>query len=489
MSQDATIPRVAIIGGGITGLAAAHRLVELARERQRQIDVRLFEASARLGGTIRTERIDDFIVESGPDSFLSEKPAALRLCERLGMTDRLIGTREEFRRTYVVRSGKLHPLPEGFLLLAPTRFWPLVTTSLFSWPGKLRMSLDLVLPRGGEQPDESLASFVTRRLGREALDRVAQPLVGGIYTADPDKLSLAATMPRFLEMERQHRSLIYTMWKQSRGMRSAPAGSGARWSLFVSVDEGMQTLVEQLARALPEGVLHTSCPVHSIRRGLGGGWRVEDGQEYAAVIVATPAHRAASLVADLSGDLASELRGIPYASSATVTLAFRREEIPHPLDGFGFVVPAIERRSLIACTFSNIKYPKRAPAEFVLLRSFVGGALQPNLFEKDDHQMVALVRHELAELLGVQAKPTLSRVSRYQDAMPQYHLGHAERIRRIEGLAAASPGLHLAGSAYRGVGIPDCVRGGEEAAEAVVRDLAPSTEEQPALDGRSVVGS
>jgi oxygen-dependent protoporphyrinogen oxidase len=212
VSIDQTEPRVAVIGGGIAGLAAAHRLVELGRERGRRIDVRLFEATDRLGGTIRTERCDDFIIEGGPDSFLSEKPAALQLCERLGMTDRLIGTREEFRRTYVVHRGKLHPLPEGFLLLAPTRFWPLVTTSLFSWPGKLRMGLDLLLPRGGGQLDESLASFVTRRLGREALDRVAQPLVGGIYTADPNKLSLAATMPRFLEMERKNRSLIHTMW-------------------------------------------------------------------------------------------------------------------------------------------------------------------------------------------------------------------------------------------------------------------------------------
>lgn len=484
-----TLPRVAVVGGGIAGLAAAHRLVELAREGQRPLEIRLFEASPRLGGTIRTERIDDFIVEGGPDSFLSEKPAALRLCERLGMADRLIGTREEFRRTYVVHRGRLHPLPEGFLLLAPTRFWPLLTTSLFSWPGKLRMALDLILPRGGEQSDESLGSFVTRRLGREALDRVAQPLVGGIYTADPDQLSLAATMPRFLEMERQHRSLIYTMWKQSRAARSAQAGSGARWSLFVSIDDGMQTLVDRLAQALPQGVVRTSVPVSSIRPRDASGWSIDDGEHYAAVIVATPAHRAASLLAPMSSDLASELRGIPYASSATVTLAFRREEIPHPLDGFGFVVPAIERRAIIACTFSSIKYPKRAPAEFVLLRTFVGGALQPKLFEKDDREMIALVRHELAALLGVQAKPALSHVSRHQDAMPQYHLGHADRIGRIDGLLRSRAGLHLVGSAYRGVGIPDCVRGGEEAAEAVIRHLTPSMEAEAAPDGRAAVQS
>jgi oxygen-dependent protoporphyrinogen oxidase len=483
------MPRVAVVGGGIAGLAAAHRLIELAREGGRRIDVRLYEASERLGGTICTEHIDGFIIESGPDSFLSEKPAALRLCERLGMTDRLIGTREEFRRTYVVHRGRLHPLPEGFLLLAPTRFWPLFTTSLFSWPGKLRMGLDLVLPRGGGTSDESLASFVTRRLGREALDRVAQPLVGGIYTADPDQLSLAATMPRFLEMERQHRSLIYTMWKQSRAARNAHAGSGARWSLFVSVDDGMQTLVERLASALPEGIVRTSRPVRSIRRREGGGWSIDEAEEYAAVIVATPAHRAAELLAGVSADLAGELRGIPYASSATVTLAFRREEIPHPLDGFGFVVPAVEGRAIIACTFSSIKYAKRAPAAYVLLRSFVGGALQRELFETEDREMIALVRRELGALLGVQAEPVLSRISRHQDAMPQYHLGHAERIGRIEGLLRSETGLYLAGSAYRGVGIPDCIRSGEDAAEAIIPSLAFPRGDPARIADRSAVGS
>ncbi len=467
--MTATPPRIAVVGGGIAGLAAAHRLVELSRERGQPIGLSLYEAGARLGGTIRTERSDGFVLEGGPDSFISDKPAALRLCERLGVTNRLVGTREEFRRTYIVHAGRLHPLPDGFLLLAPTRFWPLLTTSLFTWPGKLRMGLDLVLPRGPRQDDESLADFVTRRLGREALERVAQPLVGGIYTADPTRLSLAATMPRFIEMEQRERSLILAMWRQRR--RAAPAGqatSGARWSLFVSFDHGMQTLVDTLAQRLPEGVVRLRSAIESVQRTAAGTWQLAGGDEHDAVILAGPAYTSGGLLADVDPALADALRGIEYASSATVTLAYRREDIPHPLDGFGFVVPAIERRAIVACTFSSLKYPNRAPAQFALLRTFVGGALQPELFAQDDAAMVASVRRELGDLLGVRAAPELSRVARYPNAMPQYHVGHLDRMARITAALGLLPGLRLAGSAYTGVGIPDCIRTGEEAAEAVL---------------------
>jgi oxygen-dependent protoporphyrinogen oxidase len=472
-APDGGAPRLAVVGGGIAGLAAAHRILELARERDRPIGLHLFEAGPRLGGTIDTERADGFVIEGGPDSFLSEKPAALRLCERLGIADRLVGTREEFRRTYVVHAGRLHPLPDGFLLLAPTRFWPLVTTPLFSWPGKLRMALDLVLPRGGARNDESLGSFVTRRLGKQALERVAQPLVGGIYTADPDRLSLAATMPRFLEMERRERSVIAAMWKQQRrGAPDSAPTSGARWSLFVSFADGMQSLTEELARRLPEGAVRLAAPIRSARR-TERGWRLDEAVDCDAVVLATPAHASARLLESESAALAAELHAIPYASSATVTLAYRREDVPHPLDGFGFVVPAVENRRIVACTFSSLKYPGRAPPEFVLLRSFVGGALQPQLFAQDDRSMVAAVRAELGDLLGIGSDPVLTRVNRYPDAMPQYHVGHLDRIARIDRHVAALPGLALAGSAYRGVGIPDCIRTGEEAAQSLLDFLGP----------------
>ena len=486
--------RVAVVGGGIAGLAAANRLLELAAARGIPLALTLLEARTRLGGTIATERTDGFIIESGPDSFISEKPWALDLCRRLGLGPALVRTRDAYRRTFVVRDGALHPLPEGFLLLAPTRFWPLVVSPLFSWRGKLRMALDLVLPRGRPADDESLASFVGRRLGREALERVAQPLVGGIYTADPERLSLAATMPRFLEMERAHRSLILGMLRQQtrrpdsaevrdspgRGCSAAAAGgteeSGARWSLFVSLDDGMQRLVDTIAARLPRNAARLGVAVTAIAPGAtAGAWRMAladgDAVDADAVVLATPAHATARVMRDLDPAVADELAGIPYASSATVTLAYRRADIPHPLDGFGFVVPLIEERRIIACTFSSVKYPGRAPADTVLLRSFAGGALQASMTALDDVALAAAVREELAVLLGVSAPPILTRVHRHADAMPQYHLGHLARVAGIEQRLARHAGLVLAGNAYRGVGIPDCVRSGEDAAEAVLAAL------------------
>jgi protoporphyrinogen/coproporphyrinogen III oxidase len=463
-------PHIVIVGGGIAGLAAAHRFVELGREHGRPPRLTLLEAGPRLGGSIATERTDGFVIEAGPDSFISEKPWALQLCERIGFTPRLVRTRDTDRRTFIVHNGALHALPDGFLLLAPTQFWPLLTTRLFSWPGKLRMGLDLVLPRGPQRSDESLASFVTRRMGREALERVAQPLVGGIYTADPADLSLAATMPRFLEMERKSRSIIWSMWSQ---MRRAPAGargtSGARWSLFVSADDGMQSLIDALAQRLPEGAVRLGSAVRGLHRE--GRWQVvtSDGGTLAAdaVVLATPAHQSVRFLADLDTRLADELRGIPYASSATVSLAYRSDQLPRPLAGFGFVVPLVEARSLVACTYSSVKYPGRAPNGHVLLRAFVGGAMQQQLFEQDDATMAASVRRELRELLGITSEPLLTRLHRHTQAMPQYRVGHLDRMRRIDTALDQHPGLALAGNAYRGVGIPDCIHSGEMAAETV----------------------
>lgn len=464
--------RVAVVGGGISGLAAAHRLVEQSRAVGMPIEVRLFESADRVGGVIRTEQENGFVLEAGPDSFLSEKPAALQLVERLGLAGRLVGTREEFRRTYVVRGGRLHALPDGFLLMAPTRLWPLLTTPLFSWTGKLRMALDLLLPRG-DGGDQSLADFVTRRLGREALERVAQPLVGGIYTADPRTLSLAATMPRFLEMERATRSVILTMWRQQRAAAQRAAGSGPRWSLFLSFDAGLQVLVDGLARRLPDSTIQLGRPITSVER-RGRGWRLDGTADCDALVVATPAHAAAALLRPLDAVLAGELDGVPYASSATVTLAFDREQIPHPLDGFGFVVPHAEGRALLAGTFSSLKYPGRAPRGAMLVRAFVGGALRPELVELDDAALVAAVRRELAELIGVTAEPRLTRIARWRQAMPQYQVGHLDRVARIR-RRGADLGIHLAGNAYEGVGIPDCIRSGEMAADAVVARLSRET--------------
>ena len=463
--------KLVVVGGGITGLAAAHRAVELAAEQGRSLDLTLLEAGDRLGGIIATERRDGFLVECGPDSFLSEKPWALALCRRLGLEDRLVRTDDRFRRTFVVWGGALHPLPEGFQLLAPTRLGPLLASRLFTWPGKLRMALDLVLPRGGEA-DESLGAFVRRRLGREALERVAQPLVAGIYTADPDDLSLTATMPRFAALERRDRSVILALWRAARRAPAEAAGaSGARWSLFVSLAEGMEELVRALGARLPPGSVRLKARVTDVARA-DGRWRVatQDGDVLAAdgVILATEAHQAARHLRYLDPSLALLLEGIPYASSGTVTLAYRRAAIRHPLDGFGFVVPHAEGRPIIAGTFSSVKYPGRAPEGHVLLRVFLGGALREAVLDQDDERLAGIACEQLRDLLAVNEAPLWTRVARYRKAMPQYHVGHLARVETIELALARHPGLALAGGAYRGVGIADCVRSGEDAARVLL---------------------
>lgn len=470
-----TALRVVVVGGGIAGLAAAHRLVELTAERGPALALTLVEATDRLGGTIHTERVDGFLVERGPDSFISEKPWALALAERLGLGPRLQGTDDRFRRTYVVHAGRLHPLPEGFLLMAPTRFWPVARSSLLSWRGKARMALDLVLPRRQADGDESLASFVTRRLGKEALERVAAPLVAGIYTADPARLSLQATMPRFQLLERQHRSLILGL-RRSATARETAGVSGARFGLFVTLAGGMGELVETVAARLPAGSVRLGCPAAAVTRGPGDpAWavRLADGRRLGAdgVILAGEAHRMAGLVGDLDGHLARLLEGIPYASSSTVSLAYPRVAVRHALDGFGFIVPRGEGLSLLACTFSSVKYPGRAPAGFVLLRGFLGGAQGADVPAEDDADLMRRARTDLASLLGITGAPVLARVARHPRAMPQYEVGHLDRVAAIEARVTGLPGLALAGTAYRGVGISDAVRSGESSANDLLRRL------------------
>jgi oxygen-dependent protoporphyrinogen oxidase len=511
--------RVVIIGGGITGLAAAHRLIEHYHKSGKQVDLTLFEAGSRLGGIVQTHEREGFLLESGPDSFISEKPEALELSRRLGLESHLIETNEIHRRSFVVRQGRLLPVPEGFHLLAPSRFWPFIKSDIFSWAGKARMALDLLLPRGNPDPngmrdrdndaiedataaaiaDESLAQFVRRRLGREALERMAQPMVGGIYTADPEQLSLRATMPRFLEMEREHRSLIRALRKQSRSSTTAKRSgsgqetSGARYSLFLSFDHGMQLLTDKLEERIldfgsqisagdgfGQSPIRVNTAVESLTLEREEGdetpkWKVRtnrDGIFVAdALCLALPAYVSARLVSSVDAQLASELDGISYASSATINLAYKREDIPHPLDGFGFVVPFIEGRSVIACTFSSVKFPGRAPQGHALLRAFVGGALQPEMFELNEDELTSRVCSDLRDLLGIKQAPLFAEVSKWKRSMPQYHLGHLERVKRIRERVASLPGLALAGNAYTGLGIPDCIRSGELAADLIVSNL------------------
>ena len=482
VSREALVPansrmkRVVIIGGGVTGLAAAHRLVELRRERGLDLDVILLESSARLGGVIQTEHRDGFLLERGPDSFLSEKPEAIALAKRLGLEPHLVQTNKEHRRSFIVRQSRLRPVPEGFHLLAPARLWPFVTSDIFSWSGKARMAMDLLLPRGtgNDCADESLAQFVRRRFGREALERMAQPMVGGIYTADPEKLSLRATMPRFLEMERTDRSLILGMRKRARKERDVTtATSGARYSLFLSFDCGMQMLIDRLSAQLPQGTVRLNARVDSLKFDRGpGDWIINkisgDSIRADAVCIAIPAYAAASLLRETDASLSAELDSIPYASTATINLTYRRSDIPHTLDGFGFVVPFVENRSLLACTFSSVKFTHRAPRGLALLRVFVGGALQPEMFVLDEDEMIQRVRADLRDLLGVEEPPIFCEVTKWSRSMPQYHVGHLDRLIRIHGLARQLSNLKLAGNAYSGPGISACIQGGEHAANEIL---------------------
>ena len=463
--------RVVVIGGGITGLATAHRLMELAQTTVRPVEVVLLESSAQFGGIVRTEERDGFLLEHGPDSFISEKPAALELSVRIGLEKRLIQTNQEHRRSFVVRRGRLRPVPAGFHLLAPSRLLPLFKSEIFSWSGKARIALEpLVRKREiNGDIDESLAKFVRRRLGQEALERMAQPMIGGIYTADPEHLSLRATFPKFLEIERKHGSII-------RGLRTERTGeadvTGARYSLFQSFDRGMQVLTDRLAERLSSNTIRLNSRVESVALDhQTGKWHVHtapgDTISADSLCVTAPAYSAASLLRDVDSKIASELDGIPYESTATVNLAYRRKDITHPLTGFGFVVPAIEGLALIACTFSSVKFAGRAPEGRVLLRAFVGGALQPELFELESCDLLKRVTGDLNNLLGITAEPLFTTVAKWQRSMPQYHVGHLQRVERIKSCLRALPGLALAGSAYSGVGIPDCIRSGGQAAEQI----------------------
>jgi oxygen-dependent protoporphyrinogen oxidase len=455
------INRIVVIGGGISGLAAAHRLIELG-----QTNVTLIEASSKLGGTIQTEERDGFLIERGPDSFISEKPEALALAKRLDLESHLIQTNEKYRHSFIVRNGRLRAVPEGFQLLAPSRMWPFITSDIFSLKGKMRIAADLLLPQKSTNgtDDESLASFVRRRLGQEALERMAQPMVGGIYTADPETLSLRATLPRFLDMEREHRSLILAMLRQNEKRGT----SGARYSLFLSFDRGMQLLVDALKKVKADFRLNTRAD-HLTFDGETWAIKTSTGEllRADAVCLAVPAYVAATLLKNVNGNFAAKLRQLKYASTATINFAYKRSEIGHPLNGFGFVVPYIEKRSLIACTFCSVKFLGRAPEEHVLLRAFAGGALQPEIFALDEPEMAIRVEADLRELLSITGKPLFAEVAKWERSMPQYEVGHLDRISEIEDEVSKIPGLTLAGNAYRGAGIPDCIRSGEAAAESI----------------------
>lgn len=469
------IPRLCVIGGGIAGLAAAHRAQELARERREKLQIVLLEAGPRVGGVLRTVRKNGYLLEEGPDSFLTEKPAARNLAVRLGLEKRLLGTNRENARSWVDRAGRLHPTPEAFFLLAPGSIGGLARTSLLSWPGKLRAAADLALPRRHAKGDESIAGFVRRRFGRELYERLAQPMIASVYGADADDLSLDALLPRFAKLEAEHRSVIWGLLRRRRAAEAA--ASGPRYSLFESFQNGMEELPRAIESSLPRGTCRARVSVRAVRAVSRSGRRVavETARhgvvEAEAVVVALPAHAAATVLHPFDVQLASELAEIPYHSAVVVNLGYRIADVPHPMDGFGFVVPRAEHRAILAGSFSHVKFTGRAPSGRALIRAFLREGAGDNVFQRGEEAALEAVRRDLKDLLGITASPELSSVRLHPKAMPVYRVGHLGRVARIDELAERRPGLALAGNAYRGVGIPDCVASGEAAAERAVASI------------------
>jgi protoporphyrinogen/coproporphyrinogen III oxidase len=473
--------RVVIIGGGIAGLSTAYALRERARMAGIPLACTVVEARERLGGVMLTERVDGFIIEAGPDSLLTQKPWGLELCQTLGIGERLIGTNDRRRTIYVFWNGRLHPLPAGLMLIVPTRLGPLLRNQLLSWPGKIRLGLEYLLPPRPSDGDESLSGFVRRRLGREALEKIADPLLAGIYAGSSHDMSLLATFPRLRELEVTHGGLIRGALAQRR---AASAQGQPTTTLFMAPRGGMAEIVEALNSRLADVAIRLGESVQDVVPHADGA---AEAQGYAvhldrgttlqaeAVVFATPAHITAGIVEGFHPKLADALRHIPYVSSATISLAYRRRDVPHPLDGFGFLVGKREGRHITAATWSSIKFSQRAPADHVLIRSFIGGVGREDLVWRDEAALIQLVCEDLGAILGITAAPLLARVYRWNRANPQYLVGHLERVDAMEQMLSSYPGLFLTGSAYRGVGVPDCIHQGALTAERIMAMLTPVT--------------
>jgi oxygen-dependent protoporphyrinogen oxidase len=441
---------VAIVGGGIAGLSAAHALHRLG------VSYRVLEGSPRLGGLIRTEREGGFVMEAGPDAILAQKPEAVALARELGLGDRLIPTNPARKTVFVLHRGALRPLPDGMTLGVPTRILPMVATRLFSWPAKLRMATEVRLRPRADAGDESIASFLGRHFGREAVERIGEPLLAGIHAGDPDRLSMLSAFPRFVEMEQKHGSLIRAMWK-------APRPSSAA---FVSFPGGLQELADAVAaRVRPSASV--GHPVRAVRP-VASGWEIEsaggEGLAAKALILAVPAQAAARLLASVDAGLAGALGAFRSVSTAVVYLGYRRADVAHSLDGYGVVIPRGEGLHASAFGFVSTKFPGRAPEGHVLLRVFLGGARDPDILDEDDDALADRAAGECAPVLGVRGAPVLARVFRWPQATPQMEVGHAARMATIDAQVDARRGLYLTGAGMRGTGIPDVVGDGQRQA-------------------------
>ncbi|HVQ14091.1 MAG TPA: protoporphyrinogen oxidase [Vicinamibacterales bacterium] len=441
---------VAIVGGGIAGLAAAFDL------QNRGLTVRVLEASSRVGGVIATERFDGWVIDGGPDSLLVQKPAAVTLCRELGIADRLVSTLTP-RTAFVLRDGRLHAIAEGSFLGFPITFGALARSRLFTVGGKARMAGELLVPRRTIDEDESIGAFVSRRFGREAVDYLADPLLAGIHAGDVDRLSIRALFPRLVDAERRSGSVIRAL----RALHVRPSPQGA----FVSLPGGTGELVDTLAKALPPGTVVTGARVTNLQRS--GGYSIDStaGRVQArSVVLAVPAYVSGSLTRPIDSTLADLCDEIPYASTATVAFGYRRDQVAHPLRGTGFVVPRTEGLALLAGTWVSSKWPGRAPEGHVLLRGFLGGGRDPRRLDASDEELVDIAQRELTDLLGISGGPLFSRLYRWTRQSPQYEVGHLHRITGIERRLLALPGLFVTGSGFKAIGIPDCISDGRATA-------------------------
>jgi oxygen-dependent protoporphyrinogen oxidase len=472
--------RVAIIGGGISGLSAAFAL-EREESRGAQLEYVLFESSARFGGVIQTECVDGCVIEAGPDSFLTEKPWAAKLCREIGLGDQLIGSNDAERKTYILLKGQLVPLPDGLQFMVPTQLASAFFSPLFSLGTKARIIREWFYRAGGSVSESTVAEFVERHYGREMVERVADPLLAGVYGGSADELSVKSVLPRFLEMEAKHGSLgrAIVAARKQRGAAGAELGSAGQPraavpTLFTSLTSGMQQMVDALVARIPEAGRRLNVRVEAVRAESGKWLVVSAGrtEEFDAVILATPAYAAAELLASASAELAGEVNAIRYSSSVTVILSYDKSVRAALPAGFGFLVPRAENQRVLATTFVHTKFPDRAPDDRALVRCFLGGTRDEEILQASNDGILALVRRELQEILGIAAEPLLVRVFRWKQAMAQYGIGHSARVERIRKLLAGMPGLALAGNAYGGIGVPDCVRSGLEAASKILEEMA-----------------
>ena len=478
-------PEVIIVGGGIAGLATAYELHRLG------VPFLLLESGSRVGGVILSEQIDGYTIDAGPEALLIQKPDAIRLCEELGLGDRLVPTKLP-RVAFIQRGGMLHPLPAASVLGIPTRFGPFISTHLFSWPGKVRMGLELFVPARRDDADESIGSFMTRRFGAEATNFLAEPLLAGIHAGDVNRLSVRALFPRFVEAERVHGSLLRAFRLQAA--RRAPAtGEAGRWSekgAFLSLPGGLSEMIRALVAALPAASIRLNSPVARILAHPSTVSRcdrsdstpfqlqIASGETLTArsLVLAAPAYVAGRLLREVDDDLGRLCEGVSYVSSATIALAFPRAAVRHPLDGSGFVVPRSEGTGILAASWMSSKWPNRAPDDRVLLRAFVGGARDPKALEQSDAELVSVARTALGSLLGISGEPLLTRVYRWERSTAQHEVGHLARMAAIERAIAGHPGLFVTGSGFRGTGIPDCIADGRATARQTAEWLASCTD-------------